>query len=749
MAISPAPPVPELPIGALGPVPAPPTPQALGALPDAPLLSEPAPTTAPDLGLSPVPDLLPAPGATAPDTPVPDLPPGMRRTEEIQGAQADVETTLDRLAQLRAEERALAERFVAAQTPAERAELQEQAATLRDAQTVAQGLVGQAQQGVRERVAQASAARNVEMAETQEATIREQQAEAAKIRQQADVRARGREEALAKARTQMTTDRQAARALLERGPQSTGVALTLSSMFAEAVRAAKAREVPNFSQIFQQAWERDRQSFADEFDRAQGIVQLTGDQIADIAQQEREDAARQATAIAAIAEAAEQRMQLQAAQATTEEQRILATQILPMLRQERAQRDAEALAAREHAELKRRESEAGIAQKLAQARKTGAEAIIAQRKAARMGRGGGGAGRARPGILAANVVTYPDSDRPLVEFPDTPAGRKEAGVVRELIGAQTKALDRINNVIRLYEDADNRGLLESAGWDRSGEYAELDTQLAFLRTDLALVKSGGLATTEGDDQWAGTLVPDSPSAWSSRKKALAELAALRNTIEGETRSQVSSKTRLDKATRERIIGASRPKSVSRSDRAEVEKDQATQDLVSPKTSTARKLVAIDQVEAGAREEAEDLGNADDWLALSAARLSEALASPAVRNDPDARAAIREKLAKYEKFAEERVSESRRIASKTGALGIGQISAQIKAPEVQARATGVAERARTARLKDTIRAMSPAERQEWSIFPGAAEVIAEVDAEELLESEPEVEETPKPKPKRGR
>ena len=515
-----------------------------------------------------------------------------------------------------------------------------------DAQLVQdrQGQLGTLEDATAQTQAQVMARQRALAAEgAQELAARQQELATEKAAREA-----ARQQELAKMRTQLAQDRASFRAFQEQ-PPATGwadVAQTLAEILNESVRADIGGRVPNYGEILQRSTKRRQGTIQAMAQRKLSLIESTGDALTDLRREQDEARALEAAAAADELQDLEQQLQQRVASAADPLQRIQDATALEALRAQRGQAEQAALAAREDADRKRARDEADLALKGAQVRKTTAEATKAEAEAAKLARRGrGGAPAVGPGLVAPNVVTLPGSDKPLVQFPATKEGAKEAAVTRDLVGGAQGTMELVADVARLTEDAEDPGYLESLGITRAQANQDLRAKRALLRTRLAQLKAGpGLATTEGDDKWAGTLVGEDLAAWTNVDTALAQVEAVRRAVADELRNQIGRKTRLDMATRERLVQAAGVRRVSRKQKRREAEQRAPETLADEAAPAADRIAAVEFLEERAR------AAGDDWPAVAARELGEVYQTV---EDPDVKAEMDQRLQRYEQILRER------------------------------------------------------------------------------------------------
>ena len=683
--------------------------QALPPLPEpepvVPLGPEPPPLPPPE----PVPPLLAAPPVPPPE-PVPPREllasiPGLGRVATAEppdyqaravGAARGLDDISRQREELRRKRAELVRQAATASDPAALQQLGAQVAAIdaSDAQLVQdrQGQLGTLEDATAQTQAQVMARQRALAAEgAQELAARQQELATEKAAREA-----ARQQEVAKVRTQLAQDRASFRAFQEQ-PPTTGwadVAQTLVEILGESMRADIGGRVPNYGEILQRSTKRRQGTIQAMAQRKLSLVESTGDALTDLRREQDEARALEAAAAADELQALELQLQQRVASAADPLQRIQDATALEALRAQREQAEQAALAAREDADRKKARDEADLALKGAQVRKTTAEATKAEAEAAKLARRGrGGAPAVGPGLVAPNVVTLPGSDKPLVQFPATKEGAKEAAVTRDLVGGAQGTMELVADVARLTEDAEDPGYLESLGITRAQANQDLRAKRALLRTRLAQLKAGpGLATTEGDDKWAGTLVGEDLAAWTNVDTALAQVEAVRRAVADELRNQIGRKTRLDMATRERLVQAAGVRRVSRKQKRREAERKAPQTLADESAPAADRIAAVEFLEERAR------AAGDDWPAVAARELGEVYQTV---EDPDVKAEMDQRLQRYEQILRERQqvgTEGARLFRGGAVPGMGATAAKPQAAATLA-AKAAADAAEVRKLRD--------------------------------------------------
>lgn len=520
---------------------------------------------------------------------------------------------------------------------------------------------------------------------------------------------------------------------------------TAIQMAAEEQRALNERRNPNFKAIFDRMRQRAGDVFRRSVQAATEEVSFGVDRAADLAaQQDRKrllDAAANEAVLEDLILDTEQRI----AQAANDADR----QRLGLRRQaaqdqlEAARAESAVLADERARKAAQQEAKRELTQ--AQARKARAEAEKAERRAARVGRR---RPEEAPGeLFAPNQVAFPGTTEIAVTFEDTPAGRKEAIKAREILGFNGQLLDQINRLEQVIEDTAAKGVFASAGFSRSSEWVELQSQIDNLVPEVAKIGSGGFAATESDQKWAEGQLPVVPGPWNTKAKALAKVAALRRRFSDRARFALASQTRMKPEVAARLVARARPASISAADRAKVLSGRAGEILVDEGEDTATRLQALQNLSANAREEAKKRGDEDDFLPLEVAQIEAAL--PGIKSRVVREAAI-ERLSVLQGFAEDRVQEEKIKAAQSEGFGDPEeIVEPGRGARRQERLQDVATRTSNAVLRETLRTARPEVRRALRAIPGTSEVLREIEAAEQPPEEPEPPPSEPAKKKGGR
>jgi hypothetical protein len=500
---------------------------------------------------------------------------------------------------------------------------------------------------------------------------------------------------------------------------------TVLEMAAEELRATNERRPPNFDKVFARLRGDAQEVLRRETAAATEEVTFGVDRAADLArQQDRKrilDAAANEAVIENILADTDQRI----AQAATDADRQR------LLGRRQAAQDALDAARAESAVVAEERARKAAAQD-AKTELTRAQARKAQAEAAKAERRGAGVGRRREqppsDLFAANEVAFPGTNDIAVTFEDTKDGRKQAEKARQILGFNGQLLDQINQLERIIEDTDAKGVFAAGGFSRSPEWVELESQIDNLVPEVAKIGSGGFAATETDQKWAEGQLPTVPGPWNTKTKALAKVAALRRRFGDRARFALASQTRMRPEVAARLVARARPASISQKDRAEALNDRAAEILIDEQADTELRLQALENVAANARADAKARGDEDDFLALEAATIERSL--PGIKNARVREAALG-RLAALEGFARDRrLSLEKTITNNPLLVGpAGQ-----KIVDDEARAAQQALDIGKVRAKETFRDSSPESRAVLRVVPGAADVMRELEEEERTERE---------------
>lgn len=439
--------------------------------------------------------------------------------------------------------------------------------------------------------------------------------------------------------------------VIESGP-SRSMGVMLADIAAEALNARLEKRTPNFGGALARHEKETSSIFARKQQAAINAIKTSGDRISDLAAQRRVMKAEGLERDAAIMARAVRQADDAIGIAQTDAQEAQATSIRDDLAQAAEQKRAQAAVARgqmiqagRDRDLDRQLKEANIAKARAAAGKTELEA-------AKLARRGTGRGRApeSAGLIAANVVNVPGTDRALVTFKDDAQGRKEAASARDIIGEQQSFLEILNSARAFYEDADKQGLLGSLGVEGSKANERFTTINGVLQAKMAQIKAGpGKATTASDEEWAKQFIPDSPNAWSNKDRGLRKLDAALSVFEDESRSLLGRTTRLDAKTRERVVKQARKRGVSQTQRARTLASKAQETALDPKKSTATRVKSVDLIEENARLAGKESGI--DWIPQAAAQIGRVALET---DDPEVENAAFDKITKMQRFLEGRI-----------------------------------------------------------------------------------------------
>lgn len=330
------------------------------------------------------------------------------------------------------------------------------------------------------------------------------------------------------AMARLNEDREKYRALMSRGPKQQAVASTLASITSEVFRAALENRVADFSAIAEQAWQRNRQAFADERDAAQTNIKLSGDRVRDIAVARDAVIAEEAAQKAAVLEQAAQQAQLQIQRAKTPLEKETASLVYMEVQKEAEKKAAEAAQARLNAlqkeearQLKNAETRAKIAKTRADIEKTQAEAAKLRRR--------GLGGKKKPeivpeGVRAPNEVVLPGTNRTIATFPDTADGYKRADKAQKWATANSEMMRRGHEYAAAISKAGKRGAFDKENWLDTPEGKRLQSMRANLAAPLAVQQAGGGVPSDGERKAAEGLIPGPDSIWKRQTSGTADAA---------------------------------------------------------------------------------------------------------------------------------------------------------------------------------------------------------------------------------
>jgi len=242
-------------------------------------------------------------------------------------------------------------------------------------------------------------------------------------------------------------------------------------------------------------------------------------------------------------------------------------------------------------------------------------------------------------------VPIPGTDTPLVTFEDTPAGRKQAAKTRDIVGAQQSFLETMAEIRALYEDADRQGVLSSLGVKGTDANFRLSTKIAIAQDKLAKIKAGEGVTSKGDEEWAQERMPSNLKIWSDKERGLKQLEGAYGAWEDMARSQLGRFTRLNTAKREQILKQARKRGVSQTQAAKIVAAEAEKILGDEAKGADARVAAMTNI-----EEQERASRGHDWIESAGAKIAGQL--PKIK-DPAVRQDAIERMAKYQRFAQER------------------------------------------------------------------------------------------------
>lgn len=592
-----------------------------------------------------------------PEPPLLEAPP----LSQAQRAGAQVVTTAKQLdtydaqiARLQARRQELQELARAEQDPVARAELVDRLQTVGVAEEALRNDRVRARQSLNEESAVLQQEVQLSAQQAQRAAITEQRRKTQALARQTAQRVADSQQESERLRTKLADDRKEYQNLLRNPPTGSklSIGLVIADVLAETLRASSKGQFPNYSNVLARA-QQLQQAEVQNAAKAQ-LLEIEGT-TSDLEYQARlrdEIKAQNAASAAAIAQEVELSLQTQLERAQEPAQQASLALGLQAVRAEREQKEAAAIQARQEADRKLRKQaaeqallEARIIKERAGARKTEAEAVRAERRA----RGGSGRPAATPGLLPENAVAFPGTDRVAFRIGgDKPTKEdiKRATKIRTSVNYYGQMLRQANELEAAVEDAEEAGVFGTR-FDRSGQWADLQSRLNDLTPDMAKIGSGGFAATEADMDWARDNLPSVPTSWNTREKSLRKVRALKSRLRARARFAYST-FGMRPEMAEQFVAQMEGYSTSKSDIGRAKLAKAERIAADEKAPAGERVQALDGIEEKARAEGE--AQDADWVPQAANKYLKLVDTV---TDPEVTAALEQKVSKLRRYVSER------------------------------------------------------------------------------------------------
>lgn len=528
---------------------------------------------------------------------------------------AQIESQDAQLARLRARRSELAGAFAGEEDEARRQSLLDRATAIGGAERDIADARRQAALRAEEQIATGEAETRAEL---QRQRVKTLEAAQARIRHEGEhtaAQVADLQQAETEARDALAGDREAYRKAL-RGRENTGNwGVLLASMVGEALTATAERRPVNVGPIVDRWQRRNDQLWQDGVNAALDRVAEGQDRVTQLARQQQAAEQQRSAQEVAILTEAERDLMIQAERAQSEIDQMTALTAADAVRQRRAAAQAEALAKGRELALR--------------VRKDTAEARLKEAQAAKLERGlRGGPGAPAPtgaaGAADAFQVRLPGTSEVLADY----SGDKRltgsqklarAKGANELIGAHDSFIRTVAEYKAAVKDYGERGLLDSAAFIETPEFAALEARRQKLVDMMAKIISGGVGTIQQAERDAAEDRIRLPEGWWRKSgTTIAKLEEFERDAQETFRAKAAEY--LAQPAIERYLDHRAARSKSQAEAATEFADQATRTATDPKAVASKRVAAVRTIVDTAKQQADRAGNSKDWVFLAIPRL---------------------------------------------------------------------------------------------------------------------------------